>query len=306
VLFTYAQQIQRLIGDVDQKQVPYNDIVYYVNQARRHVAELTQCVRILTPISGSVTSITILTGGTGYTAPTLTISSPDAPGGTSTLPNGLEATAVASLTGTTITSASVTTMGAGYFQPTVTITDPHGTGATASAVVSTIMELNAGQEVYQFSAIPLNTVGASSVIAIKSVSVIFNNIRYSLSMYSFSTYQAKVRTYPYQYQYVPAIGAQYGQGSNGSLYLYPIASQAYQLELDCFCLPSDLATDTDIDLIPQPWSDSVPYFGAYLALLQMQRANDARGMLDIFDKMLLRQSAAARPGRVTNPNGGRW
>ena len=302
-LFSYAQQTQRLIGDVSQAIVPFNDIVNYVNQARRHVAELTQCCRVLTPVSGSISSITVLTGGSGYTSPSVTITPPDAPGGTASNPNGLQATAVAHLTGTSITSITVSA-NAGYFNPTVTITDPTGVNATAQPVVSSIAQTVQGQEVYAFSAVPLGGAqGVSSIIAVKSISILYNNFRYSLPVYSFTEYQAYIRRYPFQYSYVPTVGSQYGQGANGSLYLYPIASQAYQMELDCFCLPSDLATDADYDAIPLPWSDSVPYFAAYLAFLQMQKANDARGMLDLFDKMLVRQSQSARPGRITNPYG---
>lgn len=299
-LFAYMQQTQRLIGDTKQQKVAPNDIITYINIARRQVAELTQCVRILTPISGSVTSVSVLTAGSGYTSPTVTITPPDFPGGTVSNPGGLQATATANLSGGTITSITVTNPGSGYFQPQVTITDPTGTGATGSVSISAINQTTQNQEVYLFSNAVLNTPGVSSIFAVKSVSLIFNNLRYSLPCYSFSTYQAKIRNYPFSYYYIPTTCGQLGQGANGSLYLYPIASQPYQMEWDCFCTPSDLAQDTDIDLIPLPWSDAVPYFAAYLAFLELQQPNDARNMLELFDKMLLRQSTAARPGRSSN------
>lgn len=304
MLFTYMKQTQRLLDDPEQKVYVPNDIIYYVNQARRHVAELTQCVRVLTPISNSISSITTLTGGTGYTSPTITISTPDSPGGTATNPGGLQATAVAVLTGTTITSITTTGNGSGYFQPQVIITDPHGTGATAKPIVSSLMQVVANQEVYSFANAVLNMTGVSSIIAVKSVSMIFNDLRYSLPVYSFSVYQAYIRKYPFQYYYIPTVGSQYGQGANGSFYLYPVASQAYQMEWDCYCLPSDLASDTDIDLIPLPWSDAVPFYAAFLATFPKDQ-NKARGFLDTFDQILNRQSRAARPGRSTNING-RW
>ncbi len=304
MLFTYTQQTQRLIGDVNQAEVPFNDIVYYVNQARRHVAELTQCVRVLTPISNSISSITTLTGGTGYTSPTVTISTPDSPGGTATNPGGLQATAIAVLTGTTITSITTTGHGSGYFQPQVTITDPTGTGATAKAVVAPLMQVAANQEVYSFTNAVLNMPGVSSIIAVKSVSMLFNDLRYSLPVYSFSVYQAYIRKYPFQYYFIPTVGSQYGRGANGSLYLYPVASQAYAMEWDCFCLPSDLTSDTDVDLIPLPWSDAVPFYAAFLATLPKDQ-NKARGFLDTFDQILNRQSRSSQPGRATNITG-RW
>jgi len=193
----------------------------------------------------------------------------------------------------------MTNVGAGYFQPTVTITDPHGTGATASPVVAPVMEVSQNQEVYPFANAVLNMPGVSSIIAVRSVSMIFNDLRYSLPVYSFSTYQAFIRKYPNQYYYIPTVGSQYGQGANGSLYLYPIASQAYRMEWDCQCLPADILTDSDIDLIPQPWADSVPFYAAFLATLPKDQ-NKARGFLDTFDKILNRQSSGARIGRPSN------
>ena len=119
-------------------------------------------------------------------------------------------------------------------------------------------------------------------------------------MYSFSEYQAKIRQYPYQYQYVPCFGSQFGQGNQGSLYLYPIASQTYQVEYDCFCEPQDLIDNQSVDVIPRPWDDVVPYFAAHLAYLELQNLNAARFYLDLFDNMTLRKSNYARIGRAVN------
>ncbi len=305
MLNIYLQQTQRLIGDTEQQRVPPNDLKFYINTARRQVAELTQSVRVLTPISGSITSITVTNPGQGYSSsPSVTISPPDMPGGSVTNPGGLQATAIAHVTSGTITSITMVSQGAGYFQPTVRITDSTGSDAIGTAVLSPINQTVENQEVYSFANMPLgNAPGVASILAVKSVSMIYENYRYSLPMYAFSTYQAYIRRYPSQYSYVPTVGSQYGQGENGSLYLYPIASQAYAYECDCFCLPIDLDSDTDVEAIPYPWTDSVPYFAAYLALLQMQRASDADAMLGRFDKQLLRQSMSARPGRASNPYG---
>jgi hypothetical protein len=307
MLFQYQQQVQRLIGDAKQQKVAPNDLVYYINAARRQVAELTQSVRVLTPIWGTITTITLLTHGSGYTSPVVTVTPPDSPGGTPINPSGVQATATATLSGGSITAIVLTNPGDGYFQPTVTITDPTGSGATASAAISPITQTVINQEVYNFSQMPLgvNTQGVASIFAIKSVTIIFEDQRFFLPCYSFSTYQAWIRKFPRQYYYVPTVMGQHGQGANGTLYMYPLPSQAYQFEADAFCLPVDLVDDTTYEAIPQPWTDAVPYFAAYLAFLELQDANSARGMLELFDKHLLRQSTAARPGRASNPFG-RW
>lgn len=301
-LFDYQKQTQKFLHDTRQELLNPQDLVTYINRARREVAERTQCVRRLTPISGSISGYTITNGGTGYSAnPTLTVSAPDFPSGASINPNGLQATATAAVTGGVITDIFSQAGGAGYFQPQITITDSTGVNATATPIVAGVNKLNPGQEQYNFSDIDVSAwPGVDSVFAIKSVSIIYANYRYSLPMYSFSEYQAKIRQYPYQYQYVPCFGSQFGQGNQGSLYLYPIASQTYQVEYDCFCEPQDLIDNQSVDVIPRPWDDVVPYFAAHLAYLELQNLNAARFYLDLFDNMTLRKSNYARIGRAVN------
>jgi hypothetical protein len=69
---------------------------------------------------------------------------------------------------------------------------------------------------------------------------------------------------------IPANWAQYGQGKSGSIYFSPTPNAVYVLSLDCVCTPIDLATDGTVEAIPYPWTDAVPYFAAYLALLSSQ------------------------------------
>lgn len=303
-LFEYMQEIQTLIHDANQQIVDPGDLTRYINRARREVAMRAQCLRVLTPISGAVTSITITNPGSGYTNPSLVIGPPDFPSGALPFPNGSQATGNATQIGGQIFAGNVDYGGAGYFEPNVIITDPTGTGATAVAGISGFNQLNEGQEAYPFNLVDLSTFpGVGAVYMIKSVSLIYANYRYSLPCYDFSTYQARIRQYPFQYQYVPTICAQYGQGTNGSFYMYPIPSQTYQMEWDCFCLPQDLLTDQDVEALPGPWTDAVQYWGAYLAYLEMQNFNYARGMKAEFDEMMTRYGSYARPGRVTNQYG---
>jgi hypothetical protein len=309
-LFTYLKQTQRFLKD--QRQFAENpaNLLEYVNRARREVAGATMCVRRLTPISGSIQNAQVLLGGNNYSPATLiVITPPDFPSGQLPYPSGLQALAQPIINSGVIKNVDITNAGGGYFQPIATIVDPAGTGSGAQVSLTTtpINVLQINQEVYPFSAINVSMFpGVDSVYMIKSVSVIYANYRYSLPMYSFSTYQAMIRQYPFQYTYVPTFCSQYGQGANGSFFAYPWPSQTYQWEFDCFCLPQDLTIDNrSTDVIPAPWDDVVPYFAAHLAYLEQQNFNAARYYLDLFDKMTLRKSGYARPGRVTNPYG-RW
>jgi hypothetical protein len=80
----------------------------------------------LTPTT--VASITVGTGGTGYTTATVTLSAP--------YPSGVQATATATITAGAITGFTITNAGSGYTNvPTVTITGD-GAGATGTAVLT--------------------------------------------------------------------------------------------------------------------------------------------------------------------------
>lgn len=303
-LSTYLKDVTRLIGDSRQMLVNPQDIIDYINRARRQVAMQAQCIRVLPPISGQVATVEVTAGGTGYTSPTVTIAEPDFPSGRGSLPNGQQASAIATVVDGVITDIQVTNGGAGYFQPEITITDDTGSGATATANISPIVVTEQGKEVYSFADVPLgNFPGVGEILAVKSVSFIYANYRYSLPCYSFSTYQAIIRQYPLQYSYVPTMCAQFGQGVNGSLYFYPLPSQVYQFELDCICLPIDLQTEQDYEAIPLPWTDAVVWLAASFVYNSLQNPNLGRYYNDMYMNYLRIHSASARPGRRTNPYG---
>jgi|SRR5579872_205217 len=303
-LFDYLKQCQRFFHDSKQEQIDPADLIEYVNRARREVAMRSMSVRILTPITGQVVNYSITNPGIGYTNPTVSISSPDFPSSAPPFPNGAQATASAIVTNGSITQINNLYGGQGYFEPVITVNDPTGTGATVVPQMSFINELNQGQELYPFSAVNLTAFpGVSAIYMVKSVSLIYSNYRFSLPCYSFSTYQAMIRQYPFQYQYVPTFCAQFGRGTAGSFYCYPLPSQTYQMEWDAFCLPSDLTTDQDYEVIPAPWTDSVPFLATYYSYLEAQNFNYAMGYKKEFDEWMSRQSKYAQPGRVSNPYG---
>lgn len=307
MLDAYIQDVQGLIRDRSQRLMEPDDLRRYINRARREIAGRTQCIRILSPICGAIQTITVTAPGSGYTNPTVTITAPDSPRGSGAFPGGNQATASAQLIAGQIAGITVTNGGDGYFQPKITISDTTGTGATAVPTISPISETQLQREVYLFKDIPIQQYnpGVGDIIAVKSVSFIYANYRYSLPCYPFSIYQSQIRQYPQQYLYVPTMCAQYSWGASGSVYMYPIPSTAYQFEFDTFCYPVDLDDDQTYEAIPLPWTDAVPYFATHLAYLEMQNLNAAQYYLALHDQMVHRYSNYARPGRMTNPYG-RW
>ena len=96
-LFDYLKTAQRYLREAKQDLINPADLVTYCNRARREVAMRAQAIRILTPISGQIVSAIVTNPGSGYTNPTVVISAPDFPAGTSPYPQGLQATGLATL-----------------------------------------------------------------------------------------------------------------------------------------------------------------------------------------------------------------
>ena len=300
----YLQQVQRFMREQKQDFLNVDDLISYINRARREVAMRTQCIRVLTPSAGAIIGYSITNPGAGYSnTPTLVVSPPDFPNGMLPFPNGSQATASAAVQGGAFSDIYSQYGGNGYFQPEITITDATGTGATAKPIVGGINLLNQGQEKYNFSDIDLSgNPGCKSVYAIRGVSIIYSGYRYSLEYMAWTRYQI-YRAYPYQYQYTPAIFAQFGQGSGGSLFFYPLPSQALQAEYDCQCLPSDLIDDQSVEVIPDPWTDAVPFYAAHFAMAEIGNLNASRMYLDLYKDFALSYSQFARIGRASNPYG---
>jgi hypothetical protein len=92
--------------------------------------------------------------------------------------------------------------------------------------------------------------------------------------------------------------AQYGQGVNGSLYISPAPDQTYLCTTDCVWLPADLATDASPEAIPRLWTDAVPFFAAYLALLASQtgsRSAEADKMFERYGEFMTNARRSATP-----------
>ncbi len=89
-----------------------------------------------------------------------------------------------------------------------------------------------------------------------------------------------------------------GSMTSGSFYLDPPPDLVYSLLLDCSCYPSVLAADTDVEAIPYLFTDAVPYFAAYLALMSAQttiRMEYAQKMLELYQMFVQRANKASAP-----------
>jgi hypothetical protein len=302
-LFAYLQEVQRLLADAECSRFNTFDLISYINHARKQIAAEGQCIRVLPPTSGDITAISVTSAGSGYTSPIVTISQPDSPSGKPPNPMGVQATAVATLSGSQISAVTVLSGGDGYFQPTVTVSGGIGTGAQLSATVAGINTTNVGQDTYYFrdisAMVASSASGIGSILGVQGISLVWGNLRYTLLHYGFSRFQAEVRTYTF-YQDIPSVFTQFGQGDSGSIILFPPPNQSLQMEWDCICLPQDLLYDTDVEAIPYPWTAAVKWYACYLAFSEAQKWEERDRAYKEFEKKMKRARAYSQPRAVTN------
>lgn len=89
-----------------------------------------------------------------------------------------------------------------------------------------------------------------------------------------------------------------GTDVSGSFYIGPQPDLVYSLLIDCACYPASLVLDADVEAIPFLYTDAVPYFAAYLALLSAQsdaRIEQAQKMFSMYQMFVQRADAASAP-----------
>lgn len=149
------------------------------------------------------------------------------------------------------------------------------------------------------------TVGVQGVINVRMVSYIFPgfvaNGGYLVTPREWEFFNAFVLAQPVPLDSsgnpigsAPSVWAQFGQGVNGTLFINQL-DQAYTLHCDTVCYPKDLASDSDVEAIPPFWTDAVPYFAAYIALLTAQNMEAADNMLKLYKVFADRARGFATP-----------
>jgi hypothetical protein len=188
-----------------------------------------------------------------------------------------------------------------------------------------------GQQVINFSDINVNTVntGIQGVIHVRTVWLQAGVGQIWLRPRSFEWFSLYELNNAAPQPGPPKIWSQFGQGASGNetsagatssgpggtVYLSPVPDSAYTLMLDCVCYPIPLTADVEGEAIPYLWTDAVPYFAAYLALLSAQsaqRQGDANRMFERYTEFMNRARRFSTPdvlpgqypqnANVTRPN----
>jgi hypothetical protein len=163
----------------------------------------------------------------------------------------------------------------------------HGTIATV-----------AGQESYSFSAISTGVSavnGIQGVIRVDSIHCGAGNGQLWMTPRPWPWFSLFNRNTAVTQQGQPTEWSQYGQGAappavtspiagsvqGGSFYVSLIPDDIYNLSCNSVCYPIPMVDDTTVEALPYFWTDAVPFFAAYFALMSAQtnaRMSDAAQM----------------------------
>jgi hypothetical protein len=178
------------------------------------------------------------------------------------------------------------------------------------ANISTVI----GQNAYNFSSISTGTssvTGIGGVVHIRSAMYVSGGGQIWITPRSWEWFQLFNLNNPVPVQGPPATWAQFMQGAappgtnavgvgsiGGSFYIDPPPDNVYQLLLDCVCFPIALLNDMTVEAIPYMWTDAVPFYAAWYALLSSQttsRRQDAEAYYGYFNQYMQRARMAADP-----------
>ena len=267
-LNAYIGATQRLLHDTAGQRYSTTDLTTYINTARSQLAVEAECVRFLYGLDGMYTLTGTFTSG----SPTIT-SIADTTGLQAGW--GLYGNYVANYATIVSFTANTVTMSA------------NATG-TGSASFGTQIQTVTNQEIYSMPTSVAVSQGIQDVIGVRSIAVNFGGTQgsnqYMLETCDFSELQAYYRFYGPNLVGNPAKWARY----NSNIYMRPIPSQAYPMQWDTVCTVIDLVNDTTVEAIPQLFTYCVPYYAAYLALMNSQRPQDADAMYKLYDQFAIR------------------
>ena len=129
---------------------------------------------------------------------------------------------------------------------------------------------------YAFSSVSLTSaVGVAGILSIQTMWYWVGGGQQWIRPRSFPAFSLFTLNDPVPEAGQPIVWSQYGQGVNGTLY-FNMPDIAYQMVADCTCYPAALASDTDPEAIPAPWTTAGPYYAAYLALMAMSASDQSQ------------------------------
>lgn len=253
----YLQDASALLHDYNLVFTPQAQLVRFVNEARRQIAQRTGCVRRL------------ITGQSAFGASSQ-------PG--FAVPGGMQPGALP-----------------GAF--------PAGT-VTGAATNS--LQTIPGQERYPFQGffnpyLQSTYQGCEAVIDAASLAVNWGGaVRPAIAWIPWEDFQAYCRAYATLVTSYPYYWTVYNDGEFGEIWMFPAPSTAGDIELDAFCIPSDLNSNDDFDAIPPGFRNAVKFKAAALAFMASYRYAEASQLEMQFSERVGTGSVARDHGKIPN------
>jgi hypothetical protein len=102
--------------------------------------------------------------------------------------------------------------------------------------------------------------------------------------------QAYCRAYAVLVTSYPSVWSVYNDGPQGEIWMFPVPSQAGEIELDAAVTPTALLTDADFDAIPEGFREAIKFGAAAMVFLSSRRYADAQ----VFENMFADAMGVAR------------
>ena len=270
-LSDYLNDAIALLNDQNYSFTSKKQLTRWVNEARRNCAKRTGCVRRL------------ITGQSAFGAsaqPGFIIPGAAQPG---------------ALPGAFPQAASFGQIG-GDFSPSDFSSD-FNTGSInnqnsiVGAVVGTLQTIP-GVERYPYQgfftpALKAQHAGVDQIYDTIACAVNWGGtVRPQLDWMPWDELQAYCRAYSVLNTSYPSVWSVFNDGPFGEIWLFPVPSQAGEIELDVSAAPSALNSDSDPDAIPEGFREAIKYKAASLAFMSSARYAQSQVMEDQFADML--------------------
>lgn len=143
--------------------------------------------------------------------------------------------------------------------------------------------------------------GVKGIIDAASVSVSWGGAsRPSLSWMAWEELQAYGRSYQTLQESFPIVWSVYNDGEDGEIWFFPVPSEPGDIEVDAYCVPSDLNNDDDVDAIPDGFQNAIKFGAADLAFQSTGRYAQSEVMRGQFMSALGIDRTATDRGKVPN------
>lgn len=264
-LNNYLNDTMQLLRDTNYSFVTQQQMVRWVNSARREAAERSGCIRRL------------ITGQSPFGAAAQ-------PG--IMVPGAFQPGSLPAVGGSIVSSGSGGGFSAGFSSG---FSIGGTTGSTVpSSVVQNACQTIPGVERYPYQGffnpfLRAAYAGCDSVIDTIACSVNWGGVnRPSLDWMPFEDFQAYARAYAVLNTSYPSVWSVFNDGPDGEIFMFPVPSQAGEIELDVFAVPNDLYADTDPDAIPHVFQRAIKFGAAKLQFMASSRWSQADMMEAMF------------------------